>query len=803
MLDPPAIPRMTRVPRGGSEPFKVASSANVSQVLDSSTSEDSSRSGNIKVVCRFRPVNERERTLNVGTCVEFAPDGTQVVITSSSEGEGPLKFSFDHIFPPDSLQADVYQAAAQPIVESVLEGFNGTVFAYGQTGSGKTFTMTGASLDDDRLKGIIPRMITTVFTAIRSASDHLEFTVKIGYCEIYMERIKDLLNPAQSNLKVREDSRRGVYIADLAEEYVSDEDELYNWMRTGTANREVAATQMNEGSSRSHSLFIMTISQNNTLDFSAKTGKLYLVDLAGSEKVGKTGAEGKRLDEAKTINKSLSALGMVITALTDGKSTHVPYRDSKLTRVLQDSLGGNSKTSLILTCSPSVFNEAETISTLRFGTRAKQIKNKPKVNKEYTVAELKLLLSKADAEVTKKERRIQVLEKCITDLGVAIPTEDSLQDEVDESKGSIVPTAEMEEMHRELEDAQRLIAEQASELDKLRSQLSETSLNNKRLLSQRDVLTLQLQQHFSQMSQLEESNQDLEFKLQSVSLTQESSQKQAVDLSKALSDLQEKCAVQETELATLRLKQTVERQNAEIQCLINSQDNLVSVHALEAELRREQLCNRDLQASITQMRFTLENIYSGKISSFDEFETELTEKITEAVLAEAETEKEHLNTEINRLTTLNSQLAANIEEAKVSIVAAEQEKLSQQALLNKTIRQLHRQCMETNKAYEDQKAFFALQMHSFEKKIVTRDGRVAGLEKDLEAVRRELKEYREKEIEAEEEYAQPKRLKGRKVRKPIRGQKTGVQDTLASLGVSPVHFNLIREEPGLEEDKKE
>ena len=136
----------------------------------------------------------------------------------------------------------------------------------------------------------------------------------------------------------------------------------------------------------------MTITQNNNTDFSSKTGKLYLVDLAGSEKVGKTGAKGQTLDEAKTINKSLTTLGIVIKALTDGKSTHIPYRDSKLTRCLQESLGGNSKTCLIITCSPSIYNEAETISTLRFGKRAKQIKNKPKINKEVSLQELKLLL---------------------------------------------------------------------------------------------------------------------------------------------------------------------------------------------------------------------------------------------------------------------------------------------------------------------------------------------------------------------------------------------------------------------------
>lgn len=167
-------------------------------------------------------------------------------------------------------------------------------------------------------------------------------------------------------------------------------------MEMASRTRAIASTNMNERSSRSHMLFILTISQNNTDDLSAKTGKLYLVDLAGSEKVGKTGAEGKLLDQAKKINASLAALGKVINSLTDGKSTHIPYRDSKLTRVLQESLGGNSKTSLIVTCSPHSNNIAETVSTLRFGVSAKKIKNKPKINKEFTVPELQNLLEKAE-----------------------------------------------------------------------------------------------------------------------------------------------------------------------------------------------------------------------------------------------------------------------------------------------------------------------------------------------------------------------------------------------------------------------
>jgi kinesin family protein 5 len=197
-------------------------------------------------------------------------------------------------------------------------------------------------------------MVRTIFNRIDNSSESIEFTVKVAMVEIYMERIKDLLDPTKVNMKIHEEKEKGVYIGDLTEQYIGSEYEVYDVMKIGNKNRAIAATEMNAESSRSHSIFIMNISQKNLEDGSIKTGKLYLVDLAGSEKISKTGAKGTTLDEAKNINKSLTNLGMVITALTDGKSTHIPYRNSKLTRILSESLGGNAKTCLIITCSPSI-----------------------------------------------------------------------------------------------------------------------------------------------------------------------------------------------------------------------------------------------------------------------------------------------------------------------------------------------------------------------------------------------------------------------------------------------------------------
>lgn len=188
-------------------------------------------------------------------------------------------------------------------------------------------------------------------------------------------------------------------------------------MKIGNGNRAIAATKMNDQSSRSHSLFILTIVMSNNADGSCKTGKLFLVDLAGSEKISKTGAVGSTLEEAKSINLSLTTLSKVISALTDKKSAHIPYRESKLTRILSESLGGNSKTCLIITMSPHPYNDAETLGTLRFGAKAKNIKNAPKVNREYTMPELKKLLVNAEERCLELQKQVKVLTKQIIDLG--------------------------------------------------------------------------------------------------------------------------------------------------------------------------------------------------------------------------------------------------------------------------------------------------------------------------------------------------------------------------------------------------
>lgn len=375
----------------------------------------------IKVVARFRPPNKAEIASGGDQIVDFETEDTCRI--NSNEAAGA--FTFDRVFDTRSRQTDVFDFSIRSTVQDILDGYNGTVFAYGQTGAGKSYTMMGADIYDEEQRGIIPRIVEQMFASILRSPGNIEYTVRVSYMEIYMEKIRDLLVPQNDNLPIHEEKSRGVYVKGLLEIYVSSVQEVYEVMRRGGTARATAATNMNQESSRSHSIFVITITQKNVETSSAKSGQLFLVDLAGSEKVGKTGASGQTLEEAKKINKSLSALGMVINSLTDGKSTHIPYRDSKLTRILQESLGGNSRTTLIINCSPSSYNDQETLSTLRFGVRAKAIKNKAKINAELSPLELKQLLKKAQNQVTTYENYVSSLEGEVQSWrsGEAVPKE--------------------------------------------------------------------------------------------------------------------------------------------------------------------------------------------------------------------------------------------------------------------------------------------------------------------------------------------------------------------------------------------
>lgn len=342
---------------------------------------------NVRVAVRCRPLNDKEGTQGCKEVVKVDQmRGTLTVNNpNGTSGEPPKTFTFDIVYGSDCKQLDVYNEIARPVVDCVLEGYNGTIFAYGQTGTGKTFTMEGIRSIPEK-RGIIPNSFAHVFGHIAKAEEDIRFLVRVSYLEIYNEEVRDLLGKDQTqHLEVKERPDVGVYVKDLSAFVVNNADDMDRIMTLGNKNRSVGATNMNLHSSRSHAIFTLTIEcseKGADGQQHVRVGKLHLVDLAGSERQAKTGATGQRLKEATKINLSLSTLGNVISSLVDGKSTHIPYRNSKLTRLLQDSLGGNSKTCMIANVGPADYNYDETISTLRYANRAKNIKNKAKINED-------------------------------------------------------------------------------------------------------------------------------------------------------------------------------------------------------------------------------------------------------------------------------------------------------------------------------------------------------------------------------------------------------------------------------------
>ncbi|KAL6905795.1 hypothetical protein ACP4OV_003396 [Aristida adscensionis] len=448
---------------------------------------------NIQVVLRCRPLSDDERRLNTPVVITCNDQRREVSVAQNiANKQIDRTFLFDKVFGPKSRQQDVFNHAVVPLVNEVLDGYNCTIFAYGQTGTGKTYTMEGGGgkaqngeLPSDA--GVIPRAVKCIFDILEAQS--AEYSMKVSFLELYNEELTDLLAPEESKfsddkskkpMALMEDGKGGVLVRGLEEEVVSSAGEIYKILEKGSAKRKTAETFLNKQSSRSHSIFSITIHIKECTpegEEMIKCGKLNLVDLAGSENISRSGARDGRAREAGEINKSLLTLGRVINTLVE-HSGHIPYRDSKLTRLLRDSLGGKTKTCIIATIAPSVHCLEETLSTLDYAHRAKNIKNKPEVNQ-------KMMKSALIKDLYSEMERIkQELYAAREKNGVYIPREQYLADEAEKKAMSekldrlelVLESKDkkLDEVQGQYESERALSADLSAKLQTLQKKMHET-----------------------------------------------------------------------------------------------------------------------------------------------------------------------------------------------------------------------------------------------------------------------------------------------------------------------------------------
>ncbi|GMI97031.1 hypothetical protein like AT3G45850 [Hibiscus trionum] len=462
---------------------------------------DKDKGVNVQVILRCRPLSEDEARIHTPVVISCNESRREVcAVQSIANKQIDRTFLFDKVFGPSSQQKELFDLAVSPIVNEVLEGYNCTIFAYGQTGTGKTYTMEGGARKKNGEfpsdAGVIPRAVKQIFDILEA--QNAEYSMKVTFLELYNEEITDLLaleettkfidDKTKKPIALMEDGKGGVFVRGLEEEMVTTANEIYKILEKGSAKRRTAETLLNKQSSRSHSIFSITIHIKECTpegEEMIKCGKLNLVDLAGSENISRSGAREGRAREAGEINKSLLTLGRVINALVE-HSGHVPYRDSKLTRLLRDSLGGKTKTCIIATISPSIHCLEETLSTLDYAHRAKNIKNKPEINQKMMKSALiKDLYSEIDRL---KQEVYSAREK----NGIYIPRDRFLQDEAE--KKAMAEKIERMELESEFKEKQMTeLQELYNSQQLLTADLSEKLENKERKLEETEYALFDLE----------------------------------------------------------------------------------------------------------------------------------------------------------------------------------------------------------------------------------------------------------------------------------------------------------------------
>ncbi|XP_068656852.1 kinesin-like protein KIN-14R isoform X2 [Aristolochia californica] len=513
--------------------------------------------GNIRVFCRCRPLSKEEVANGCASVVDFdsSKDGDLGILTNS----GPSKkiFKFDRVFTPKDDQVDVF-ADASPLVVSVLDGYNVCIFAYGQTGTGKTFTMEGT----ERNRGVNYRTLEELFKVANERKDTFSYQISVSVLEVYNEQIRDLLatSPSSKKLEIRQAGEGSHHVPGIVEAKVENIKEVWNVLQAGSNARAVGSNNVNEHSSRSHCMLCIMVRARNLMNGECTKSKLWLVDLAGSERLTKTEVQGDRLKEAQNINRSLSALGDVISALAT-KSSHIPYRNSKLTHLLQDSLGGESKTLMLVQISPSEHDLGETISSLNFATRVRGVEFGPakkQIDLSGDVQKLKQMLDKAKQENRSKEECIKKLEENCQNLEGKLRSRDQLSrsqmDKFKELESLLEQRTETqsqsERQHQQLLEKLKGREEKVKELEnKLREQQYRESLKLNQKIE--EIEQRLREQHDLENMTLQQKVRELEAKLR-----EQQQQPEALILHQKVMELESKLKEREKQLESLILQPT-------------------------------------------------------------------------------------------------------------------------------------------------------------------------------------------------------------------------------------------------------
>ncbi|KAF5454378.1 hypothetical protein F2P56_024049 [Juglans regia] len=499
--------------------------------------------GNIRVFCRCRPLSKEEMSSGSTKIVDFdaAKDGCLGILTGGSTKKS---FKFDRVYTPNNDQVDVFEDAS-PMVTSVLDGYNVCIFAYGQTGTGKTFTMEGT----EQNRGVNYRTLEHLFNIAKERSETFTYSIAVSVLEVYNEQIRDLLatSPASKKLEIKQAPEGFLHVPGIVEAKVDNIREVWSVLHAGSNARAVGSNNVNEHSSRSHCMLCIMVKAKNLVNGECTKSKLWLVDLAGSERLSKTDVQGERLKEAQNINRSLSALGDVISALAT-KSSHIPYRNSKLTHLLQDSLGGDSKTLMFVQISPSDKDLGETLSSLNFASRVRGIELGP-AKKQLDTSELqklKAMLEKARQESKSKDESLRKLEE-------------NLQNLESKAKGKDQSYKNLHEKIKELEGQIELKTAIHNQSEKQLWQLSERLKGREEVCSnlQQKVKELEMklvEQQHSESASFQQKVKELENKLKE---ELQKSESYTVSLQHEVNELQRKLKEQEQNSESCLLHQKI------------------------------------------------------------------------------------------------------------------------------------------------------------------------------------------------------------------------------------------------------